>query len=358
MGPYSRREFFRKSVSLGAASILAGGTAAETSAGTERGPATLPRVVASANGLKATAKAMDLLRSGALPLDAVIAGVNIVEDDPNDMSVGYGGLPNENGIVELDASVMCGRTHASGAVAALRNIKNPSRVAKLVMERTTHCLLVGTGALEFALAHGFREENLLTDRAREAWLKWKESVSDGDNWLPPSADETTAGLGPFLTTYGTINCLAIDGAGDLAGVTTTSGLSYKLSGRVGDSPIIGAGLYVDNAVGAAGSTGLGEANIRTCASFQVVNFMGLGMSPEQACLKTLEKVSEKAALWPRNLRLCDADGRPSFGLNFYAINKKGESGAASMWSGSRYAASDGAETRLLECAYLYKRKPA
>jgi N4-(beta-N-acetylglucosaminyl)-L-asparaginase len=157
-------------------------------------------------------------------------------------------------------------------------------------------------------------------------------------------------------THGTINCLALNDRGVLAGVTTTSGLSYKLAGRVGDSPIIGAGLYVDNAVGAAGSTGIGEANIRTCASFQVVGFMAVGMSPEQACLKTMETIAEKAKLWPRRLNMTDTEGRPRFGLNFYALNKKGEFGAASMFEGGDYVVHDGTENKLRECAYLYKHK--
>ena len=355
MGRCSRREFIKKGVGFGAAALVAGESSPSFAALSEDRGAFGPKVVSSGNGLRATDRAMELIRAGADPLDAVIAGVNIVEDDPEDMSVGYGGLPNEDGVVELDASVMSGRLHASGAVAALQNIKNPSKVAKLVMDRTNHCLLVGQGALKFALAHGFTAENLLTDRAREAWLKWKETISDKDNWLPPASDDMRTDLRPYLMTHGTINCLALDGRGDLAGVTTTSGLSYKLSGRVGDSPIIGAGLYVDNAIGAAGSTGLGEANIRTCASFHVVSLMGQGLSPEQACLKTLEKIAEKARLWPRNLKLVSADGRPAFELDFYAVNRKGEFGSAAMWSGSRFSAHDGTENKLRDCAYLFKK---
>ena len=152
--------------------------------------ATRPVVISSGNGLVAVTKAMELIKGGAGALDAVIAGVNIVEDDPNDMTVGYGGLPNEEGVVELDAAVMHGPTHRAGAVASLRNIKNPSRVARLVMERTDHVLLVGEGALRFAKAHGFKEEDLLTDRSREAWLKWKENLSTQDDWLPPHTPET------------------------------------------------------------------------------------------------------------------------------------------------------------------------
>ena len=358
MSRYSRRDFIRSGAGLGAAAFLAKAPGAAF-AGDERpgraAPAGTLRAVSSGNGIRATDKAMEMMRAGGDPLDAVIAGVNIVEDDPNDMSVGYGGLPNEEGVVELDASVMYGPTHASGAVAALRDIKNPSRVARLVMERTQHCLLVGEGALKFALAHGFQRENILTDRAREAWLKWKETLSDRDNWLPPQSDGLVSDLRSVVMTHGTINCLALDGRGALAGVTTTSGLSYKIAGRVGDSPIIGAGLYVDNAVGAAGSTGVGEANIRTCASYQVVAFMAAGLSPEQACLKTMEAIADKAKLWPRRLNMTGADGRPRFGLNFYALNKRGEFGAASMFQGGDYAVHDGTENKLRDCAYLFKR---
>jgi N4-(beta-N-acetylglucosaminyl)-L-asparaginase len=318
MSRYTRRDFIRTGAGLGAAALLSrkpGTVLAGTGPEGPSSPAERFCVVSSGNGIRATEKAMEVMRAGGDPLDAVISGVNIVEDDPDDMSVGYGGLPNEDGVVELDASVMYGPTHTSGAVAALRDIKNPSRVAKLVMERTQHCLLVGEGALRFALAHGFKREDLLTDRAREAWLKWKETLSDRDNWLPPQSDGLVANLRSFLMTHGTINCIALDGRGALAGVTTTSGLSYKLAGRVGDSPIVGAGLYVDNAVGAAGSTGVGEANIRTCASYQVVGFMAAGTSPEQACLKTMEAIADKAKLWPRRLNMTDAEGRPRFGLN-------------------------------------------
>lgn len=352
MSRYSRREFIKTGVSLGAASIVA---AKAVHASIPKTPAAtgVVRVIASGNGIRATEKAMTLLKTGADPLDAVIAGVNIVEDDPNDMSVGYGGLPNEDGVVELDASVMHGPTHDAGAVASLRNIKNPSKVAKLVMERSDHVLLVGEGALRFAKSHGFKEEDLLTEKAREVWLRWKENLSDKDNWFPPASDKMAAELRPFLMTYGTINCLAINERGDLAGVTTTSGLAFKIAGRVGDSPIIGAGLYVDNEIGAAGSTGRGEANILNLGSYSVVDFMGHGLRPEEACLKTLERIAVKTKLEPR---LLTKDGRPSFGLNFYAINKKGEYGAACMWSGGDYAVHDGAENRLRDCAYLYKRK--
>lgn len=348
MDKISRRDFVKTGLTIGAAGLFLNESLfAQVQAEKKM------VVIASSNGLKATEKAMELLKKGYDPLDAVVAGVNIVEEDPEDTSVGYGGLPNEEGEVELDASVMYGPTHNAGAVAALKGIKTPSKVAKLVMERCDHALLVGEGALKFARAHGFKEENLLTDQAREIWLRWKETLSDRDNWFPPKSEKLPAQVRSFVESYGTINCLALNSHGNLAGVTTTSGLAFKLPGRVGDSPIIGAGLYVDNDVGAAGSTGRGEANILNCGSFQVVSFMAQGLSPEEACLKTLEKIAQKTKFQPH---LLDSDGLPRFGLNFYAVNKKGEFGSASMWSGARYAIHDGRENRLREAAYLYKRK--
>ncbi len=352
MSRLSRRRFIRAGLGLTAASWLSPTKNALANLRPSGSENTFC-VVASGNGLRATEKAMDLMRRGGVPLDAVIAGVNIVEEDPNDASVGYGGVPNEDGLVELDASVMYGPTHAAGAVASLRNIKTPSQVAKLVMERTGHVLLVGEGALRFARAHGFKEQDLLTEKAREIWLKWKETLSDRDFWLSPEEKKVMAELRPYIEHYGTINCLAKNGDGVLAGVTTTSGYAFNIPGRVGDSPIIGAGLYVDNAVGAAGSTGFGEANLRTCGSFLVVQFMSQGFSPEEACLKAMQVVAEKAMLQPR---LLNSAGQPRFGHSFYALNKKGEFGSASMWSGHRYAIHDGRENKHRDSAYLYKRK--
>jgi N4-(beta-N-acetylglucosaminyl)-L-asparaginase len=345
----SRRDFFKAGVGVSAVAMLGAGKNLLSGK-----PASGKMIaIASGNGQRAVDKTMELMKQGADPLDAVIAGVNIVESDPNDMSVGYGGIPNEEGVVELDASVMHGPTHNAGAVASLRNIKNPSKVAKLVMERTDHALLVGKGALKFAQAHGFKEEDLLTDKARERWLRWKETLSDRDNWFPPKSDELDQEVREIVAFYGTINCCALDDKGNLAGVTTTSGLAYKISGRVGDSPIIGAGLYVDNDVGAAGSTGRGEANILTCGSNMVVEFMRDGFSPEEACLKALERIADKSKL---QSHLLTKEGRPRFGLSFYAINKKGEYGSANIWSGGRYVVHDGVSSRLEEPAYLYKRE--
>jgi N4-(beta-N-acetylglucosaminyl)-L-asparaginase len=354
--PLNRRHFLKTAAALGAGTLVG----KELIAGEVMPNALLqsskPVVIASANGLKATAKAMEMIKQGTDALDAVIAGVNIVEDDPKDSSVGYGGLPNEEGVVELDASVMHGPTGRGGAVAALRNIKNPSLVARRVMERTDHVLLVGRGALRFARAHGFKEQNLLTEESREAWLKWKENLSKIDDWLPPH-DIDTKDIGEafrtWLRTWGTINCNAVDIRGNISGCTTTSGLAFKIPGRVGDSPILGAGLYVDNEVGAAGSTGRGEANLLACSSVMIVEYMRQGKSPEQACIMACERIVRQTKM----KRLLDDKDRPKFNVNFYAINKRGEYGGAAIWSGTKFAVNTGeAESRLMDCAYLYKRE--
>jgi len=319
-----------------------------------------PLVIASFNGLAATAKAMEKLRSGADTLDAVVAGVNLVEDDPSDLTVGYGGLPNEEGEVELDASVMHGPTRRAGAVASLRHIKNPSLVAKLVMERTDHLLLVGEGALRFALAHGFEKQNLLTPQARTVWLRWKETMSDRDAWgpglatAPPRAarDPQIAWADRIIASRptGTINCLAVDGRGDISGVTTTSGLAFKLPGRVGDSPLIGCGLFVDNEVGAAGSTGRGEECIKINGAHTIVEAMRRGTSPTEACREAVQRV---AATYGN-----DRATLAKFNIKFYALNKAGAHGAVALWGTyngqtSQYAVNDGQTNRLLDMGYLY-----
>lgn len=349
--PTTRREFLKRASAVSAGALAA--NALSVPIFTAPSPVKLV-AISSGNGIPAVTKAMEMLVAGADALDAVIAGVNIVEADPNDTSVGYGGLPNEEGVVELDAAVMHGPTHRAGAVASLRNIKHPSKVARVVMERTDHVLLVGEGALRFARAHGFIEENLLTDRAREEWLRWKENLSTKDDWLPPhTPDDKDVGsvFEPFFRHTGTIHCSAIDQKGNISSVTTTSGLAFKIPGRVGDSPIIGAGLYCDNEVGAAGSTGRGEANLINCSCVMVVEFMRQGKSPEQACLDACKRIVEHN----RMRRLQDDNGKPSFNVNFYAINKRGEYGAAALYSGSKFALHDGSSARLLDAAYLYKR---
>ena len=351
-----RRDFLKSATLAGAAAFVGNSVPAMSEVQVRTNSVGRPVVISSANGLKATAKAMELIQQGADALDAVIAGVNIVENDPNDNSVGYGGLPNEDGIVELDSSVMHGPSGRGGAVASLRNIKNPSKVARVVMERSDHVLLVGDGALRFAKAHGFKEENLLTEESREIWLKWKETLSKQDDWLPPhDIDSIDIGEGPkkYERITGTINCDGVDLKGNISGVTTTSGLAFKIPGRVGDSPILGAGLYVDNEVGAAGSTGRGEANLLACSSVIIVEYMRQGKSPEEACLLACTRIAQHT----KERRLLDDKGRPNFNVNFYAINKSGVYGSAAIWSGPKFAVNTGEkESRLENCAYLYKRE--
>jgi N4-(beta-N-acetylglucosaminyl)-L-asparaginase len=352
----NRRQFVQSTAALGLGSLLTGpGSESAVSAAQSGQGGVKPVVIASGNGLQACAKAMELIQGGADALDAVIAGVNLVEDDPNDHSVGYGGLPNEDGVVELDSSVMHGPTGRGGCVAALQNIRYPSKVARLVMQRSDHVLLVGAGALRFAKAHGFQEENLLTDAARRIWLEWKENMSTGDDWLPPHDIESTnvgMNLKTALRHHGTINCNAIDLRGGVSGCTTTSGMAFKIPGRVGDSPILGAGLYVDNEVGAAGSTGRGEANLLSCSSFLIVELMRQGQAPEEACLNACKRIASQTKM----KRLLDARGRPKFDVNFYALAKDGRFGGASIWSGAGFAVNTGEkESRLHPAAYLYKR---
>jgi N4-(beta-N-acetylglucosaminyl)-L-asparaginase len=270
----------------------------------------------------------EILANGGSALDAVEKATNIIEADPEDWSVGYGGLPNEHGVVQLDASIMDGRTYSAGAVASLENIKYPASVARLVMERTDHVMLVGPGALEFATSWGFQEEDLLTEKARQQWLRWREGHSERDDWGPPDhlKKEGDASLDdPAAETYGTVNVLAVDSGGDIAGITSTSGLSYKIPGRIGDSPIIGAGLYVDNDVGAAGATGRGEDVIKSCASYYIVMRMANGRSPQQACEDALQMIANR-------YNAVGLDYLP--GEKFVAINKAGQFGCART-SGTR-----------------------
>jgi len=350
-----KRRDFLKTVATLSAGTLIGPVVSTTEAAANAAQRGEPLVIASANGLAATQRAMSLIGQGADALTAVIAGVNIVEEDPNDTSVGYGGLPNEEGVVELDAAVMEGITHRAGAVAALRNIKTPSKVARLVMERTDHVLIVGEGALKFAKAHGFSEEDLLTDKAREEWLKWKENLSTKDDWLPPHTPlekDIGSAFAPFFRHYGSISCSAIDKQGNISTVVTTSGLAFKIPGRVGDLGVIGAGIYADNEVGAAGSTGRGEANLSNCSAAMIVEFMRRGKSPEEACLAACQRIVDHTLM----RRLQDDDGKPNFDVKFYALNKRGEYGSASIWSGAQFALNDGEQNKLHDAAYLYKRK--
>ena len=346
-------------------------------------------VISSANrnngGVNCCAKAMEIVKGGGDTLDAVIAGVNIVELDPRDTSVGYGGLPNEEGVVELDASCMHGPSRRGGAVGALRNIKTPSKVARLVMEQTDHMMLVGEGALRFAKDMGFQEDNLLTEDSRIQWLTWKKSLRDGSghtNWgpgldAPPSEQRKGAVLQEIREMFphasdellaeawenaihpphGTINCIALNEKGEMSAVTTTSGLAWKIPGRVGDSPIIGGGLWLDQDVGGAGSTGRGEENLRVCGAHTVVENMRHGMSPKDACLDALKRVSRNFNDDLKRLEAID--------LNFYALRKDGEYAGASLWNKASVSAARGAqfavcaggrESRQENSVYLYERK--
>ncbi len=335
-----------------------------------------PVIISAANGYdkdpsgkQGIQVAWDMVTKGADPLDAAVAGVQIVELNPHDQSVGLGGLPNEEGVVQLDASVMHGPTKRAGSVGALEDVAEAAAVAKAVMDYTDHIMLVGAGAKKFALELGFKAQNLLTEESRLDWLRWKSRQNPGDNWLdlpakpvPPAKarplhEESQSNAHIYYDaygvpyTYGTINMDVVTATGDIASVTTTSGLSWKIPGRVGDSPIVGAGQYCDNDVGAAGSTGRGEANIKVCGAFLAVEFMRQGMSPEQALIKVMERViamTEK--------RLLNDKGRPYFQLQYYAVNKKGEYAGACAYEGSKFAVADSKGARLETCAYLFKKE--
>jgi N4-(beta-N-acetylglucosaminyl)-L-asparaginase len=353
----SRRRFFG---ATGAAGVLAAGARLHAQDAADAGRR--PLMIASANGVKALETGMAILRKGGATgrLDAVVETVAIVEADPADDSVGYGGLPNADGEVELDCSIMDGPTYGAGAVGALKHIKHPSRVARLVMERTGRVLIVGEGALRFALAHGFPKEDLLTEGSRIQWLRWREQMSEIDDWGPPTRGRVPAyeapptpkarrdpDLDPLTwpeKRWGTINCLALDQAGDLSGITTTSGLAFKIPGRIGDSPLVGCGLYVDNEVGAAGSTGVGEECIKIVGAHTVVEYMRQGMHPRDAATAAIRRVMSKHG------------PGITWNLNFYAMNKAGQHGGAAIQRGSTYAVHDGSEARLVESTWVLERK--
>jgi len=361
----TRRAFLRASAGVGAGAVLGaiphGSLLAAPAPGRSRVP---PVCIASGNGLAAVTRAMEVVEAGGDTLEAVLQGVNMVEADPRDTSVGYGGLPNLDGVVQLDSSVMHGPTRGAGAVASLEGIKMPSLVARDVMRYTDHVLLVGPGAQRFAQSMGYAVEDLLTEETRRRWVEWRARVSDRDFYLTP--EETLHELQGFrpegeygdglldshdgVRPQGTINCNALDESGDLSGVTTTSGMAWKIPGRVGDSPIIGAGLYVDNDVGACGSTGRGEAVIKTVGSHAVVELMRGGMHPKDACLEALRRIV-RFTVEPR---LQDGEGRPNFNVSYYAVNKKGEYAGAAIWAGARFAVSVAGEARYEECAHLFQ----
>jgi N4-(beta-N-acetylglucosaminyl)-L-asparaginase len=328
------------------------------------------------NGGKENAveRAFRLITEGKDVLDALIAGVNIPELDPLETGIGYGALGNADGIVELDASCMHGPKKRAGAVASIRGVRTPSLVAKAVMDYTDHHLLVGDGATQFARAIGFQiEDDLNTENSRRLWREWKRRV-DPEHWLDPDGDarkpiprhQKDPGLEAGLSMvrdgliregsfWGTINCDGIGPSGDLCGVTTTSGLAWKIPGRVGDSPIPGAGLYVDNEIGAAGSTGRGEANIYNLSSFLIVESMRRGMSPKDAGMEALKRIRANTI----EKRLLNGKGNPNFNIRFFVLNKKGEFAGVSMYRAgeSQYAVCTENGSRALDLEPLLPGAP-
>ena len=311
------------------------------------------KVIASHNGMKAVELAWDRLLAGADAVEACVSGVTLVEDDPDELTVGYGGLPNEDGVVELDAAVMNGRTRQGAGVAGLQRVRHPARVAQRLMEQTTRVLLVGEGALAFARANGFPEEELLTDRARRMWLYWKRTRSQHDDWLPPPRDEDLEVQtwfdrhfyrNPESTATGTVHCAARDRQDDFGCVTSTSGHAFKLPGRVGDSPILGAGLYADNEAGTCGSIGHGEANLQHLSSFAVVERLRCGDTLEQAAMTVLKRVVDHC---PEHLR--DSRGRPKFNLQLFIMSASEEHLGAAIWPGKQIAVGDAGGHRLEPC---------
>ena len=371
----TRRDFMRNGVAAGL--ILPGSASSAPTFLMQTG--VKPLVVASDNGnqyknggsVTCVQKAFDMIVKGDDVLDALIAGVNIVELDPADNSVGYGGIPNADGVVQLDASCMHGPKKRAGAVASLEGVRTPSLVAQAVLDTTDHHLLVGPGAQTFARNMGFTiESDLNTPASRKIWLEWKRSI-DPTRYLDPKKRaelwhrETLrlAAEGKIdpAHVYGTINCNGINAKGDICGVTTTSGLSFKIPGRVGDSPILGAGLYVDNAVGAAGSTGRGEANLYNLCSFLIVEEMRRGAHPKDAGMTALKRIAANTV----EKRLLKEPGKPNFGINFYILDAKGRHAGVTMWGehgygnqgySPKYAVCDESGPRSLKCEPLINER--
>ncbi|MGD0567422.1 MAG: N(4)-(beta-N-acetylglucosaminyl)-L-asparaginase [Candidatus Sulfotelmatobacter sp.] len=324
-----------------------------------------PIMICANNGFNYLEDAFAFLKGGGDTLDAALRVVKGPEDDPNDTSVGLGGIPNEEGVVELDACCMHGPTRRAGSVGAVRNIKNVSLVSKAVMEHTGHVMLVGEGAERFAVAVGFPRENLLTEHSRKVWLLWKEFHSTDDWWGPGIADPhwqapgstptdnkpqselwreriqnlqaraADLGIEPELQLdavrkvlfppTGTIHCSALNDKGEISGCTTTSGLAYKLPGRVGDSPIIAAGCYTDQAVGSAGATGSGEENIKVAGAHTIVENMRHGMSPQEAGMDALKRIVRNYNGDMNKLRFID--------MMYYILRKDGSYAGVSLWEG-------------------------
>ena len=342
----SRRDFVRTTTSAMAVAAVPGSIVAGA-VPTVLIPKTVnPVVISDLSGIRfrnggpvcAVEKAFEMITSGADVLDALVAGVNIPELDPEEMGIGYGGLPNAEGVVQLDSCCMHGPRKWAGGVAALEGVRTPSLVAKAVMEYTDHHLLVGQGAQDFARSMGFEiEADLNTERSRALWLEWKQRV-DPQHYLDPTKRSRAgyeAGLGMVRDglleeshLWGTINCNGIGPAGDICGVTTTSGLAWKMPGRAGDSPILGAGLYVDGEVGAAGSTGRGEANLFNLSSYLIVESMRRGSSPLDAGMEALQRIKSNTI----ESRLLNGRGLPNFNVRFFVLNAAGEFAGVSMYA--------------------------
>ena len=367
--PIDRRDFLRHaSATLAVGAVVSNtGTISPFPAPAIQAPgAVKPVVISDWSGFRyrnggrenAVEKAFRLITEGKDVLDALIEGVNIPELDPQETGIGYGALPNADGVVQLDASCMHGPKKRAGAVAAIEGVRTPSMVARAVADYTDHHLLAGRGAQDFARAMGFTvEDDLNTEQSRKLWLEWRRRL-DPDHWLDPNgparrpppqergqgfADRALEagrsmvrdGLIPEGSFWGTINCDGINANGDICGVTTTSGLAWKIPGRVGDSPILGAGLYVDNDVGAAGSTGRGEANLFNLSSFLIVESMRRGMSPEDAGMEALKRIKANTV----ERRLLNSKGNPNFNIRFFVLNKRGETAGVAMYHAgeTRYA---------------------
>ena len=367
---FSRRDFVKTSVvgsvaaGIGATSVFPHASAESGRQGhaSQKETSKRPVILCANNGLAYVEAAYAALKGGADTLDAAIQVVKGPENDPNDDSVGFGGLPNEEGVVELDSCCMHGPTRRAGAVGGVRNIKNVSMVAKAVMQHTGHVMLVGEGAERFAVDMGFPRENLLTDRSRKIWMLWKQFNSDRDwwgpgiadpHWEPPAPDKkpqgelwrdriqqlqqqaASLGIQPeyqlaavrriLFPPTGTIHCSALNDKGEISGITTTSGLAFKLPGRVGDSPIIGAGCYTDQDVGSAGATGSGEENIKVAGAHTIVENMRHGMSPQAAGMDALKRIVRNYNGDMNKLRFMD--------MTYYVLRKDGAYAAVSLWEG-------------------------
>jgi N4-(beta-N-acetylglucosaminyl)-L-asparaginase len=363
----NRRDFVRATTAAGVAAAAIPRTVFGQAPTVMAPKSVKPVVIASSNGNQfknggaqtAVEKAFSMIAGGADVLDALIAGVNIVELDPLDDSVGYGGLPNAAGVVQLDSCCMHGPARRAGGVAGIEGVRAPSTVARLVMDTTDHHLLVGKGAQDFARAMGIAiEDDLNTENSRTKWLEWKRRT-DPLHYLSPKERQRAyhdvamqmiaEGIVDRDHYYGTINCDGISPKGEICGVTTTSGLAWKIPGRVGDSPILGAGLYVDGEVGAAGSTGRGEANLYNLSSFMVVEEMRRGAHPKDACVTTLRRIAKNTV----EKRLLNSKGRPNFGLSFYCLNAKGEYAGVAMYE-STYAVCTEKGAQTLKADALFE----